>query len=104
MQKVSKKAVMTAVVSLVLMGSGHASEQNCLSWQSAGPVIAASSLLPTNAVYRLVQQHVNGQIIYASLCASGARLFYKLVVLGQKGEVSNITVDAVTGRLQEGRR
>jgi uncharacterized membrane protein YkoI len=46
----------------------------------------------------MVQSRTGGQIIHASLCDQGGRFFYKLVVLGAKGDVTNVTVDALTGQ------
>ena len=46
----------------------------------------------------MVQSRTGGQIIHASLCEEGGRFIYRLVVLGAKGDVSNVTVDALTGQ------
>jgi uncharacterized membrane protein YkoI len=98
MRRVVKQAVIAALAGVVLSAAGDAAEQNCLPWSAAGPVIAQHSLLPANVIYQMVQSRTGGQIIHASLCQDGARFIYKLVVLGAKGEVSNVTVDALTGQ------
>ncbi|MGC2411058.1 MAG: hypothetical protein WA441_13980 [Methyloceanibacter sp.] len=98
MRRVIKEAAIAAVTGLVLTAAGQAAEANCLPWSSAAPVIAQHSLLPANVIYQMVQARTGGQIIYASLCDENGRFFYKLVVLGAKGDVSNVTVDALTGQ------
>jgi uncharacterized membrane protein YkoI len=54
--------------------------------------------MPANIIYQMVQSRTGGQIIHASLCDQDGRFFYKLVVLGAKGDVTNVTVDALTGQ------
>jgi uncharacterized membrane protein YkoI len=95
MRRVIKAAV---VAGLVSVAPGHAAEQNCLPWSDAAPVIAKNSLLPANVIYQMVQSRTGGQIIHASLCQDDGRFIYKLVVLGAKGDVNNVTVDALTGQ------
>ncbi|HEU0017762.1 MAG TPA: hypothetical protein VFQ31_05335 [Methyloceanibacter sp.] len=98
MRRVIKEAAVAAVAGFLLTAVGHAADQNCLPWASAAPVIKKNSLLPGNVIYQMVQSRTGGQIIHASLCDQGGRFFYKLVVLGPKGDVTNVTVDALTGQ------
>jgi uncharacterized membrane protein YkoI len=98
MRRAITQAVIAAVIGLVLTAAGQAAEPNCLPWASAAPVIAQNSLLPANIIYQMVQSRTGGQIIHASLCDENGRFLYKLVVLGAKGDVSNVTVDALTGQ------
>jgi uncharacterized membrane protein YkoI len=98
MRRAITEAVIAAVIGLVLTAAGQAAEPNCLPWASAAPVIAQNSLLPANIIYQMVQSRTGGQIIHASLCDENGRFLYKLVVLGAKGDVSNVTVDALTGQ------
>lgn len=98
MRRVIREAAIAAVAGLVLTTAGQGAEPNCLPWKSAAPVIAKHSLLPANIIYQMVQSRTGGQIIHASLCDEDGRFFYKLVVLGAKGDVTNVTVDALTGQ------
>jgi uncharacterized membrane protein YkoI len=86
-----------AAVTGIMLTAGHAAG-DCLPWKSAAPVIAKNSLLPGDVVYQMVQSRTGGQIIHASLCDENGRFLYKLVVLGPKGDVTNVTVDARTGQ------
>jgi len=92
------EAAVAAVAGLLLTATGQAAEPNCLPWASAPPVIKQNSLLPANVIYQMVQSRTGGQIIHASLCDQDGRFFYKLVVLGARGDVTNVTVDALTGQ------
>jgi hypothetical protein len=87
-----------AVVTGLLLAAPCRAAGECLPWKSAAPVIAKNSLLAGNVVYEMVQSRTGGKIIHASLCDEGGRFFYKLVVLGPKGDVTNVTVDARTGQ------
>ncbi len=98
MRRVINRAGMAVLAGLLLMAAGQAAEPNCVPWKSAAPVIAKNSLLPANVIYQMVQSRTGGQIIHASLCDAGGRFFYKLVVLGAKGDVTNVSVDALTGQ------
>jgi uncharacterized membrane protein YkoI len=98
MRRVIKEAAVAAVTGLLLTVAAEAADQNCLPWASAAPVIKKNSLLPGNVIYQMVQSRTGGQIIHASLCEVGGKFFYKLVVLGPKGDVTNVTVDALTGQ------
>jgi uncharacterized membrane protein YkoI len=101
MRRAITEAVIAAVTGLLLTAAGQAAEPNCLPWASAAPVIAQHSLLPANIIYQMVQSRMGGQFIHGSLCDENGRFFYKLMVLGAKGDVSNVTVDALTGQPKE---
>ncbi len=98
MRGVIKRMAMAAVTGFALTAAGHAVGQDCLPWKSAASVIAKNTLLPGDVIYQMVQSRTGGQIIHASLCDDNGRFFYKLVVLGPKGDVTNVTVDARTGQ------
>ncbi len=98
MRRTVRKTLIAAVAGLGLTAVVHAADPDCVPWSSAGPVIAKNSLLPANVIYKMVQSRTGGQVVHQSLCKKGGRFFYKLVVLGPKGDVSNLTVDARTGQ------
>lgn len=97
MRQVIRAAVLAAS-GVVLAAAVQAADGNCVPWKEAADTIAKNSLLPANVIYQMVQSRVGGQIIHASLCDEGGHYFYKLVVLGAKGDVNNVTVDALTGQ------
>jgi uncharacterized membrane protein YkoI len=88
-------AVLTAVM---LAAAGAPAQAGCVPWKSAGAIISQNSLIPGNVIYNMVQSRTGGKVISATLCQNGAQFIYKIVVLGQKGDVQNLTVDARTGR------
>ncbi len=98
MRRDLRNAVLATLMGLILPAAAEAAEGQCLPWKSAASVIAQNSLLGGDVVYKMVQARTGGQIIHASLCDEGGRFLYKLVVLGPKGDVSNVTVDARTGQ------
>jgi uncharacterized membrane protein YkoI len=97
MSRALTRAAFAAVCGLAIAAATPAAA-GCLPWKAAAPVIAKNGLLPGKAVYGMVQSRTGGKIIQASLCDEGGRFFYRLVVLGPKGDVTNVTVDARTGR------
>jgi len=84
-----------AIAILMIAPPAHA---GCLPWKSAGPVIAKNGLVPGNVIYKTVQAKTGGKILHASLCESNGRYFYKVSVLGPKGDVTNHNIDAKTGQ------
>lgn len=98
MRRVLKLAVIAALAVGILTAVGGAAFSQCVEWSKAGPIIAQNSLLPANVVYQMVQKKTGGKIVNQSLCNVGGRFVYKLVVLGPTGEVTNLTVDALTGQ------
>ena len=93
-----RRASIAAAAVFALTAAGRAAQQDCLDWSKAGPVIAQNSLLPANVIYQMVQRKTGGKVVNQSLCQVGGRFVYKLVVLGPTGDVTNVTVDALTGQ------
>jgi len=82
----------------MLTAAAPAARADCVPWKSAGAIISQNSLVPGDVVYQKVQTKTGGKVISATLCENGGKFVYKMVVLGKKGDVKNITVDARTGR------
>lgn len=98
MWRALKPAIIAALVAAIFSVGGHSAQPNCVEWSKAGPIIAQNSLLPANVIYQAVQKKTGGKIVNQALCNVGGRFVYKLVVLGPTGEVTNLTVDALTGQ------
>jgi len=98
MWRVLRPTIIAALAALFVTATGHAEEPGCLDWSKAGPIIAQNSLLPANVIYQMVQERLGGKVVNQALCQAGGRFVYKLVVLGPTGEVTNLTVDALTGQ------
>jgi uncharacterized membrane protein YkoI len=98
MWRVLKPATIAALVAAIFSAGGQTAQPSCVEWSKAGPIIAQNSLLPAKVVYQAVQKKTGGKIVNQSLCNVGGRFVYKLVVLGPTGEVTNLTVDALTGQ------
>jgi uncharacterized membrane protein YkoI len=98
MRRVLKPTLIATLAAAGLMAAGQPARADCLPWKEAGSIIAENSLIPGNVIYQMVQSQTGGQIIQANLCQEGDQFFYKVVVLGSQGEVTNLTVDARTGQ------
>ncbi|MGH6867058.1 MAG: PepSY domain-containing protein [Methyloceanibacter sp.] len=92
------RAALAAAMTAMLMAAAIPARAECLPWKAAGQIIAKNSLLPGNVIYKMVQSKTSGKIIQATLCRNGPRFIYKVTVLGAKGEVTNLTVDARSGQ------
>ena len=95
---VLKPATSAALVAAIFSVGGQTAQPDCVEWSKAGPIIAQNSLLPANVIYQAVQKKTGGKIVNQALCKVGGSFVYKLVVLGPTGEVTNLTVDALTGQ------
>lgn len=84
-------------VALASLWPGPAAAE-CLPWSAAGPVIQKNGLIPAGQIYNRIQSQHRGQIIKATLCRNGNSFRYKFTVLGAKGDVKTVSVDARTGR------
>ena len=98
MWRVLKPATIAALVAAIFSVGGQTAQPACVEWSKAGPIIAQNSLLPANVIYQTVQKKTGGKIVNQALCKVGGSFVYKLVVLGPTGEVTNLTVDALTGQ------
>lgn len=97
MPRVFIRAAFAAAFCVVTAAATEAAAR-CLPWKAAAPIIAANGLLSGKAVYGMVQSRIRGKIIQAILCNDKGNFTYKVIVLGPKGDVNNVTVDARTGR------
>lgn len=95
MRRFAIVAVLTAVMLTVAVPSARA---GCVPWKSAGALISQNSLIPGNVIYNKVKSKTGGKVISANLCQNGNKFVYKIKVLGKKGNVKNLTVDARTGQ------
>ena len=98
MWRALKPATIAGLVAAIFSVGAHTAQPHCVEWSKAGPIIAQNSLVPANVIYQAVQKKTGGKIVNQSLCNVGGRFVYKLVVLGPTGEVTNLTVDALTGQ------
>ena len=98
MWRVLNPATSAALVAAIFSVGGQTAQPDCVEWSKAGPIIAQNSLLPANVIYQAVQKKTGGRIVNQALCKVGGSFVYKLVVLGPTGEVTNLTVDALTGQ------
>ena len=96
--RVMRQTAVAALTALLVTAAGTPAEAACVPWKSAGAVISKNSLVPGNVVYDAVQSKTGGKVISATLCENGGKFVYKIVVLGKKGDVTNLSVDARTGR------
>ena len=98
MWRALKSVIIAAFAAATFGGAGQSAQPDCVEWSKAGPIIAQNSLLPANVIYQMVQKRMGGKVVSQTLCDAGGRFVYKLVVLGPTGEVTNLTVDALTGQ------
>ena len=93
------KQTAIAVLTVVMLTAAAApARAGCVPWKSAGALISQNSLIPGNVIYQMVQSKTGGKVISATLCENGGKFVYKIVVLGKKGDVKNLNVDAHSGQ------
>jgi uncharacterized membrane protein YkoI len=86
-----------ALTAVMLTAAVPHARAGCVPWKSAGALISQNSLIPGNVIYKKVQSKTGGKVISANLCENNGTFVYKMVVLGKKGDVKKLTVDARTG-------
>jgi len=93
-----KRTAIGVLTAAMLAAAAGPAQAACLPWKSAGALIAQNNLLPGNVIYQMVQSRTGGTVISATLCQSGSKFVYKMVVLSKTGDSTNLTVDARTGQ------
>ena len=73
-----------------------AARAECVPWKSAGKIIKKEGLVPGGEIYKKAKS--KGKVISAKLCEKGSKYVYKVKVLGKKGDVKTLTVDAKSGK------
>jgi hypothetical protein len=92
-----RRLAIAGLAAVAMTAAAPPAHAGCVPWKSAGAVISKNSLVPGNVIYQKVQAKTGGKVISATLCENGNNFVYKIVVLGKKGDVKNLTVDARTG-------
>jgi len=92
-----RQAAIAVSIAVMLTAAVTPAQAGCVPWKSAGAIISQNALVPGNVIYQKVQSKTGGKVISATLCENGGKFVYKIVVLGKKGDVKNLTVDARTG-------
>jgi hypothetical protein len=92
-----RRTAIVGLAAIIMIAATPPAYAGCVPWKSAGAIISQNSLVPGNVIYQKVQSKTGGKVISATLCENGGKFVYKIVVLGKKGDVKNLTVDARTG-------
>lgn len=87
-----------ALIGVGLSGGAMPAHAECLPWIAAHLLVKQNGLLPAGSIIRMVKERNPGQVIQANLCREGAKFLYRIIVLGPKGNLVNLTVDARTGK------
>lgn len=95
--RIMKRTAVAALTAVMLTAEVPQAQAGCVPWNSAGALISQNSLIPGDVIYQKVQSKTGGKVISANLCENAGKFVYKMVVLGKKGDVKNLTVDARTG-------
>jgi uncharacterized membrane protein YkoI len=69
----------------------------CLSHQEQRARIEAGAAIPLGKAVRVVKGR--GDLLRARLCERRGKLLYLLTILGRRGKVLRVAIDAKTGRL-----
>ncbi|HMN37953.1 MAG TPA: hypothetical protein PKD49_09655 [Hyphomicrobium sp.] len=72
----------------------HADESCVSDWGAAGSIVRSQGLRTIEQVARDGGDEVPGTIVQATLCQSGARYIYRLVVRVPTGALKNVVVEA----------
>ena len=85
-----------AVIALLLVAAPSAPAfAACIAdWSIAAPIVRKEGLATVEALSRLAQAKISGNIVKTTLCEENGGFVYRLVIRDLEGRLSNRTVDA----------
>lgn len=87
------------LAAMLLGGAGAgASEADCLSRAERRAVLSSGKAISLAQAIRAIKPP-RGEVVDARLCKRGTGHVYLLTLLARDGKVTQVTVDAVSGRL-----
>lgn len=84
-----------AFASFAAVAPAHA---GCMPLGASGGVIAKNGLVPGKVAVNKAKAKGGGKVIKIVLCQNGNNFVYRATVLGKKGDVKTVTVNAKTGQ------
>lgn len=92
-----RRLMRIAVMSMVLVAGPSAAAEGCLSRGESRTAVEHGDAMPLSRIADRLVNRFGGQIVRADLCREGDGLAYRVTVLGGRGEVRTLIVDAGTG-------
>jgi uncharacterized membrane protein YkoI len=87
--------ITTAVFLIATATPGRAEPGGCYAdWSVAAPIVRKEGLATVEALSRLAQARISGDIVKTTLCKENGGFVYRLVIRSPKGRLFNRTVDA----------
>jgi uncharacterized membrane protein YkoI len=94
----SEAAMLRITVATLLLATatpGRAAQSGCYAdWSVAAPIVRKEGLATVEALSRLAQARISGEIVKTTLCREGGGFVYRLVIRSPEGRLFNRTVDA----------
>jgi uncharacterized membrane protein YkoI len=83
------------VATLLLATATPAAQSGCYAdWSVAAPIVRKEGLATVEALSRLAQARISGDIVKTTLCREKGGFVYRLVIRSPQGRLFNRTVDA----------
>lgn len=86
-------ATITVAVGFLSAGEVNGAQAKCYNWTEARSIIVRHGLRPVQEISRALRQH-GEKPIRLNLCKTGNEFYYVMSLLGPKGHVRNIRVNA----------
>ena len=84
-----------AFLMLPLVAAPAPARAACIAdWSIAAPIVHKEGLTTVEALARLAQAKISGNIVKTTLCEESGSFVYRLVIRDLQGRLSNHTVDA----------
>ncbi len=91
-------AAAASLFAAVLSSGPSYADEGCVpDWGAAGTIVREQGLRTVEQVAREGRNGVSGKIVQATLCQTGARYVYRLVVRDPSGLLKNVVVEASAG-------
>jgi hypothetical protein len=88
-------------LSAMLVAAGPA-QAACVGGGKARSLVSSGEVQPLGSIVASLRQQSRFEIVGGELCERNGGYVYRLKVLGPRGKVGNVTVDARSGRMLGG--
>jgi len=88
-------AIATLVLAAAALAPIRAEAAGCYAdWSIAAPIVHKERLMTVEALSRLAQSRISGDIVKTTLCEEKGGFVYRLIIRDPNGRLSNKTVNA----------
>lgn len=96
------QAVVASVFLIAALLAAGPAQAACVGGGEARDLVNSGEVRPLGSIVASLRRQGRFEIVSGELCERGGGYIYRLKVLGPRGKVGHVTVDARTGRMLGG--